>query len=205
MHSFGFGCVLALGAILVGCLGSGPSGDTPAQETVQTSEEAYSEDGCRVGVPDHYEDGAFDLTVARGYSSPTCYKSVVVEAFEYPTTNGSLDPLVIQWKDSIEEDQAHCESAWLGATVYVGVESSFDNVGASAAGGGGVVFQKSGSASVHGNWNANTSRCEGPYIVFLGSVLSGAEVSRMVRVAVTARTADTSAAGTRGVEIFTVD
>ena len=131
--------------------------------------------------------GGAEFQSATGYSQPGCFKAQVVDIPDL-ALNGSVN---VRFRGSPGSTQSACETQWLGATFYAHLEGA---------------FQQLDFVSARGSWS-DAEGCTRPEFSFtldpISYGLSRDEVESFagVRIAASARTSSSSAAGTRSLSV----
>jgi hypothetical protein len=185
----GIAALLAvLVASTVGCGASAgdPSGELPAA-ALGSTEQALTEAGCATTSPTVVLTGGAGFQSPTGYSQPGCFKAQVIDIPDL-AIGGSVS---VRFRGTGGSTPSVCETQWLGASFYAQIDG---------------VFELLDFVSARGSWS-DAEGCIRPESGFtldpISYGLSRDEVESLsgVRIAASARTSSSSAAGTRSLSI----
>lgn len=147
----------------------------PDNEAIAVAEQALGEGSCAT-VPATFTATNL-IKVAYpwpGYTTAGCGKAHIIDVAPYKGITTA-----VSWNDSLPSTQAECEALWIASFVYQRVGNTWGN----------RLFKDG-----YGTWQG--SACTGPAIFFNSAEMDVGTNGH--RVVVSARTAATSAASTRG-------
>jgi hypothetical protein len=131
--------VCASALVLSGCLGSA-EGEGFEEEVGETEQAMGLE--CAGAAATASFTGSADWVSVQTYSTPSCFKGVVVDVNNILKPGGVATALVY-WADSVPTTQAACEASYIAADVFRWVSGS---------------WSYSFSMDDHGVWNAASRR-----------------------------------------------
>lgn len=153
-----------------------------AAEDVGSIDQAFSTAECASLGASITVSGGFWNESPRSYNK--CFKGFIADLTDYAGNNYYNAGTTVEWNDTLPTTQAACEATWMAAIIYETTPSG--NVGLDIRNSNGVWSQWFGNGAFY---------CAGPSVRFDDLLQPGGNY----RVAVTARTAQTSAAATRSV------
>lgn len=178
-------------------------GEAPETD-VESVQGAWSEPNCTVATADASFTGGVVPQYASPttYSNPKCGKAVVVDLFRYSSTywgapTGGAAPELdgrtqINWNSSAPTTQSACSAMWMGAILYRALPGTawteWDRIEKQ---GGSWVFDPLARKFI----------CLTPALTFHSTFVPDFSVGLNYRMAVTARTENSSSAATRSVRI----
>ncbi len=129
-----------------------------------------------------------DYQSPRTYSTPGCYKGVIVDVnnLNMQAPAGQHAALMVQHNDTPPTTQATCAKIWLAAYAYARF---------------GGVWEKVELIVARGLWQP-PSNCHGPLIQLDDGIFTPGRDDNSYRVVASARTDGTSAAPTRALRVF---
>lgn len=176
-------------------LGCGEEPDAVAQIV-----QAYTESSCMLANYDHHDVGGIDppWSSPRTYDNPKCHKAVIVDMASYsddywgiggaPEHDGQTG---IEWRDTVPSTESACKKLWLGATLYLWSQ-------------GNQAYSEQVRREANGQWLPGVGgfHCNGPRVTFHSTTSPDLIIGRKYRIAITARTENSSAAPTRAVSVW---